>query len=188
MEKQALPNTFQPLPSPREEIRRRAQEFGYARVAEVAGIKAYQTVSNFCEGRNVHESTRTQILSALEKLEADRLREYRQQGTSPQNGFQVVPLSDFNDLHQRVERLSSRLAMLMKTLLAAHQWVGSQQAADILDCSTITLHRRKQAGELEHRKTGGRVEYNIEGLMAYLQSRHIRAEVIEERVLAALAV
>ena len=178
-----------PLSPPREDIRRRIQVFGYAHVAEAAGIRAYQTVSNFCEGKNVHESTKIRILATLEKLEAEHLHQQRQQSNlATEEGFRTVSLPQFNDLRRQVEQLSAQLAMLMKTQLAAHQWVGSQKAADILNCSPITLHRRKQAGELEYRKNGSRVEYNIEGLMQYLEARHVKPDTIQERVLGALAV
>ncbi|MPR36568.1 hypothetical protein [Salmonirosea aquatica] len=172
---------------PRDIARKRVKEFGFERVAEEAGLKAYQTVMRYCEGKKVRPTTEALIISALEKLEADRIRHSRKINGNANDGFQVVPLSQFNELQQRVEKLSDQLGLLMKSQLAAHQWVSSEKAAIILNCSAITLHRRKQAGELEYKMQGSRVAYSIESLMDYLAKKHFKTDVIQQRVMSALA-
>ncbi|GAB3164513.1 hypothetical protein GCM10027291_06040 [Telluribacter humicola] len=151
-------------------------------------MRCYQTLLNYCNGNKAHTSTENAILSALERLEADRIRQTNQiNNTYNQTAFQVVPLNDFNILKEEVNLLKGQLEILMKSQLAAHQWVNTKKASAILNCSQITLHRKKDAGELEFRMVGRRVAYNINSLIKYLESKHFKPEVINERVMTALS-
>ena len=172
--------------TPRDTIRKRIKNFGFERVAAEAGIKASQTIMRYCDGLAVRPSTESLILNALESLEANRIRQDRKINEDVNENLVVVPMSKFNELQQQVEALSGQFSMLMKTQLAAHRWVNSEKAANILNCSPITLHRKKKAGELEYQMQGSRVAYSIDSLIQSLEKKHIKPEAIQQRVMSVL--